>query len=664
MSEDNLDAGDGFTLTVELENKDNEDFTTSDDLEIKVYIDDVLVHEDEISPSIPEDGFYNYTVTSSSFDVDGDKIYNNNLMNYECGADKVIKVEIGGDAADANDDDAFEIEGDDLSVDISPDSPTLDKDITVTVKDEDNDELDDADVKFTFLGSDDEWDADDKYKTDNTDSNGEMEITLEDKFSDDDFGTYQIDVYKSGYCKYTTEVSITNELIITGPVPENPTAGQSFTITAKDGSGKGVRGLIALTSPGGYKASTNIDGVASFKIDDPGVYQINIGGGAYPDKIVTVTVAEKPALEISVEPAQPKIGDTVKIKVISDGAAVSGASVSITVPGGTYTTLTTSGSGEVTYAATIAGIYSIDASKTGYSTSTTTFTAQSAFNVLMPSTSDKKVGDKITITVQDGSGNPVVAATVTMDDGTTGTTDTKGQYTFTIPSAGEHILTISKNGFITKKQDFSLTGKLIAKLSEPEIELGKSVTIEALDKLGSKVEGVSIVIIKPDGTTQAVSTQTYKPTVAGNHTVTITKTGYTDAKEPLYVKPKQLILDAKFEGDTLILKATSYGEPVANMTIAIETPAGLKEALTDDNGVIMIAAEDRGSYTASAKSDVYDSTPIAFSKGGIGVSFWWIAGILAILIVLGIIGGVAYYVYSRKGGGSRMLKPGKSSFPR
>lgn len=60
--------------------------------------------------------------------------------------------------------------------------------------------------------------------------------------------------------------------------------------------------------------------------------------------------------------------------------------------------------------------------------------------------------------ITDVNGNPVAGATVTLDTGETTTTDANGQYSFENVPAGNHTITVEKDGMFTDTRDITVSG--------------------------------------------------------------------------------------------------------------------------------------------------------------------------------------------------------------
>jgi len=204
-----VEPGESFYVHINISNNDTMDLTTSTDIDVKIYVDGTLVYDkDDRHVSSDAAPGNNSRLSISSSDFDEDDIWDENLMKYNCMDDAEVKVEIDGGVTDTSDDNAEltiepDNEDDVLNITVTPENPSISEEFTVTVRDGDNDEVKSARVKVTELGPDDEWDSGDDTSSDKTNSDGEVDFVLVSEFGSNTEGEYQIDAYKTGYCKAT-----------------------------------------------------------------------------------------------------------------------------------------------------------------------------------------------------------------------------------------------------------------------------------------------------------------------------------------------------------------------------------------------------------------------------------------------------------------------------
>ncbi len=393
ISDDEINVGEKFSILLFFDEPDD---STSADLDIEIEVDGVVVFKDEdyrVSFSEGEDKSIN--LSSDDFpgpDLDYD-YFNDNLMNYVCGEVDVVVTVGGGDL-----DEEYEAEdrlsiGDsdeELSFELEPDDPKPSDDVVVTVLNEDDDEMDGATVKITWVsdpsgGVDDEWDSEDDSWDDETNDDGEVEFNLADEFGDTAGGGFQIDVYAEGYCLERDVLNITE--------------GQ---------------------------------------------------------------------LKVEITPAEPVIGDSIKVCVTSSGDPVVAASVFVRGPNYSKTQKSPV-NGCITLALTSLGEYRVSATKSGFvesldtpftirdkATSTTTTVATTTTKATTTSTTLKtpteqlslnvpkltySIGDIISVDVKDLRGNPLsgIDMKVTPSD-ISGRTDSEGVFSFTLDAPGRYTI--------------------------------------------------------------------------------------------------------------------------------------------------------------------------------------------------------------------------------
>jgi uncharacterized GH25 family protein len=662
-----IKSGEDFIVEVTIEGPGD---TTSASADIEVTVDDVIVHQKSKTFSLKDGEDYKFNISSSDFETDDGKIWEKDLMAYACKEDVEVAVTLSDDFDDISGSDTMTIKPSSsykvLSAVTDPETVTLEDKFKVTVKDDNDDQVKDAKVRLTWIddpdGNDDSvWDVDDQSTEDTTDSDGESSFKLTSDIGKNANGKYQMDVWKSGYCKYTNEFSILNLLNISEPEPANPKVGEQFRVKVTTPAGKAATGLIVSLSPGSVKSKVLMDGTAPFTINAAGTYSIAVGGGStgYEEVIKTVKVGTKAQMTIDVSPESPQINKPVIITVKADGNALDGATVKVTPPAGSEQTLpgTTSNSGTISYTPTTTGSYTVKALKAGLDEATDTFTAKSNLQIEVPPTSDIKVGGQITLTVKDQTGSPVADATVSITGtGISGTTDASGKYKFTLNDAGSYGIVAKKTGYTDGIATLSSSGQLTAKVDRKEVTLGESVKVTIVNSEGNPTEA-SIKITGPGGQeTKTAAEYTATPAKAGDYTVDATKQGYSPGSTTFKVTPKQLTITGYFKDNKLYVNATAGGKPAANVNINVRTGNITSNVVTDVTGTASIAATADGDYVITSNSADYTAAPATVTKTAATIlSDLWVPiliGLVAVVLI-GIFAVVIVSLMQRRGGGSK-----------
>ncbi len=492
-------------------------------------------------------------------------------------------------------------------VELSPESPAPDEEITAKVYDDDGDELEDAKIKVTRLGTDEEWDTDDEFwNVGYTNSDGEKTFTLTKKWKDA-YGAFQIDAYKSEYCKRTVELLIYRNITIGDPSPSTPRAGQTITIRITDDKGDGISGVkITVSGPGMSPATytTDRNGYVPFTVSGAGDYSIYAEKSGYPSKTRTITVASKATPDVSISTLDQAVGSSITITVTSGGSAIAGASVTITKPNGDFDKFTTSSSGTVSYTPASVGSYSVKVEEPSYTTSTTSFKAHGTLSVTT-SPSTLKAGDAVTVLVKDQSGlvAPGVTVSTAEDASITQVTDDSGIAKLTLPDAKAYTITAKKTDYADGTASVTPSGGALSMtVSKTEISLGDETIITVKDETDKEIS-VTIAIEGPESTTVTDKTYTFKPGKAGSYTITASKTGYTTATDSVKVSPRPVDIATEVEDSTLFVTITSGNATVSNVTVKVETESGWGESSTDASGVAMFNIEGTSGKITVSLSD-------------------------------------------------------------
>ncbi|MEM4347123.1 MAG: carboxypeptidase regulatory-like domain-containing protein [Candidatus Altiarchaeota archaeon] len=617
-------VGENFNVLITLE-YDGDDIETSDDITIKIYKEGVLVHDKEYN--LPyrlnsTNTTYTFNISSTSFRVDNADVWNKNLMNYECGDNQEIKVEISGDVKSRDDTDDIDInpykEDYELSFTISPENPNVDQKIVVHVVDEDNDDLKDAKVKFTRLEDNDAWDYDDTYLIKTTDSKGEVILTNglsgESKFRSAPYSKYQVDVYKEGkYCKVTKFFDTRRRLNIT-EIPSPIFVGKAIKLRIVDDSGVPVANANLMVSKTGFsqKFTSDNSGYVIFTLEEEGTYNLIASKTGYGDSdIKSIAVNVRGNLGVSITPKDAILGSSVKIVITaSDGSLLSGAKIQITKPDGTKEALlTTPETGQVSYIPSIPGTYTLRVEEASHLPRDDSFIALNEFTLTLPQ--EITLYQDIEIVVRDQNGLTVGGASITIDS-ITGTTDNEGKFKFKLENPGSYTITVKKANFRDKTQTITTIGNLKLELSSKEIFIDEPITIKVTDQLGKEITDATIEITKPDSTKES-SGREYKPQTDGNYIVTVSKANYRPATENFTVRRIPLEMKVDVIGNRIVATLSKNGEPLQNIPVKIDTIFGGEEILTDELGKAefeIVNITEKINVTISVNSPKYEKLSV------------------------------------------------------
>jgi hypothetical protein len=285
------------------------------------------------------------------------------------------------------------------------------------------------------------------------------------------FGSYVLQVTKSGYSPYRRSIDIMNDTIRidVALMQERPKVTATVTVVNAR-TGAPVAGATVQFENGTmvYTGTTGADGVAMITLPVGG-YTLRVSASGFypfsqtvfvPQSGFSTTVSLAPTTEPS-EPPRPPVppGEcdipltTIKVIDATNGAGIPGARVTLVRGGFTYEG-TTGSNGEAEFCIT-SGLYSYRVEGAGYQTveGTSFIVKGTTFTVAMTPLGEVPSG-RLTVTVRDAaSTNPIEGAEVTVQN----STHTLRQYTggdgramFTL-IAGGYLLTVRKTGY----RDFS-----------------------------------------------------------------------------------------------------------------------------------------------------------------------------------------------------------------
>jgi uncharacterized GH25 family protein len=665
-----INAGDTFDVKIYINNTDNVDLSSSDDIEVTITADGIPVHSDTVSVTIDQNESDTITISSGSFkDENGDNIWEASLMNYKCGT-MDIKVTLGGGVATHSDTAELEIIGEKFVVDLTPAAPTAASNITVDVEDKaDKDPINGATVRLTQLAST-KWSIDDASRDQDTDEGVATfdPISKDSRFNDNIYRTYRLDVFKENYCIFTKSFSLQNKLRIT-EVPQKPYSGDEIRVKIVDAADKGVENAkLTVSGTSGVIGSYTSDssGYVKFTLSNGGTYSLLASKSGFDNSdTASITAMNRASMDLNINPDKVAIGKEVTITATANGKAVEGATVTIEKPGGARDTLSTSSSGKVVYTPGAAGSYNVIVKKDGYETTTKSFSAANFFYITLPDA--PKVHASITVAAKDQDGKPITDAAVSIQ-GTTvsGTTDATGQFSFTLDNAGDYTLSVKKTGFTDYSQKITAYGTLKAAVVPQTLDLDESVTISVSDDGGASIEA-SIGIIRPDGTKENTlkSTYTFTPQIAGEYRINVTRTSYLPATVSFEVNPYPLQLEVWMSGKDLTIKATKEGVPVESINLSVLTPAGNSIAVeTNKDGIAKLdikGLNETGTFTVSSLDRNYEKKSVTKSITSLGGDFLplLLVGVVMLILLVFVVFIVFYISHKKSRSSTWSSKPKK-----
>jgi uncharacterized GH25 family protein len=414
MTDDSLNAGDAIEIKMILGNPDS---SGSASFELKIDIDGVTVYDNEDYTASFTDG-QDKTITIGSGSFPGKDLDNNawkdNLMNRICGNHDVTVTISGSDLVndfDASTDFTIGEDYEDPSIEIDPDSPDVDEDVTVRIKDENDDDLKGAKVKVTWIDDPDgnkegEWDSKDKSWSHDTDDNGEVNFNIGDDFDNDAGGAFQVDAYATDYCLERGTITVGKKALDIEATPQEIRSGETVKICVTDSTEKKVSNAkVSITGPSYSKSSnTPTGGCLNMTLTTSGTYTLSASKSGYESvEDYHMTVGEKETTTTT----------TVKTTTTT-----------------TSTESTTTIKTTTTTIKTFDGKLSITAAKSSY-----------------------YIGETASIAVKDQNQNPIGNADVTITpQNIKGTTDNTGTFTFALATSGTYNIRAEKSNYLPATQ--------------------------------------------------------------------------------------------------------------------------------------------------------------------------------------------------------------------
>ncbi len=359
-------------------------------------------------------------------------------------------------------------------------------------------------------------------------------------------GEYTVTVTKDGYVTGTENVTVTSGATASKTVALARQTG-GVRIDVSDGVSTALSGAIVSVTIDGQERTATADagGIATFTDLPTGSYIFTAAAGGYDSGSLTITITSgtMPTEYIFLNPAAPAAGSAT-ITVKEGALPLSGATVSVTVPGEPQPrTETTGADGVASFANLPPGAYSFTASKAGYTSDTANVTVTSGATASATVALTPVIPPGSAVITVNAEGSPLSGATVVVPvNGVnrTVTTDANGEAAFADMPPGVYSFGAYKANYSSTSVDGVVitsgaaatgtinltrqTGSLTIRVREPAsppvvyIE-GATVTVT-----GSGIAQGVTRTVQSDADGKAV----FSDLPTGNYTFSVTKTGYAN----------------------------------------------------------------------------------------------------------------------------------------
>ena len=429
------------------------------------------------------------------------------------------------------------------------------------------------------------------------------------------------------------------------PVQEEK--GSLTVIVTDEKTQNGVGGIeVVITGPNGYNETVETGSNGSVEVKDLtlGTYTVVVNEQKVPTKYEvvdntpqtsTVEATSAPVYEFVLKEKPGSLTVTV-VDAADNQTKVPGATVTITDKAGNPVKeyVTDGSNNPITVGSLTPGDYVVKITKTpdGYkeSTETKTVTVPAGENkaVVLPLTQVEK-GSLSVIVIDERTQSAVAGATAVVKNAnqkvvTTVTSKAEGPVVVNNLPIGDYTVTITKvpNDYTLTTTD-ELTQKVKANLTTPyEYKVNKlgSLTITVKDDNGTVIQGAEVVITKPDGTTERVTTDSngvvkVDKLPEGEYKVTIDKIpdGYTVSSDKEFTKDVVAKKDTAYDFEiatqdpvghlSILVTDERTKAKVPNAKLSITGPNNYKKTVTTDtNGACTVNGLKEGKYTVTVTS--------------------------------------------------------------
>jgi len=439
-------------------------------------------------------------------------------------------------------------------------------------------------------------------------------------------GNYTVTPSKDGYYFTPPNKQVT---ISDADAPGvNFTATATYTISGTVSGDTQADVTMTLSGSGSGITTTNASGNYSFTGLSKGTYTVTPRKTGYtfspPSTQVTISNANWVVSFIA------KIVPTYTISGTVTGDTQTG--VTMTLSGSMSGTTITGTSGNYTFRGLINGTYTVTPSKTGYTfTPPSTPVTISNANWMGVNFTAKIVPTYTISGTVSGDTQAGVTMTLSGSKQTNTTTDSSGNYTFSLLSNGTYTVTPSKTNytFTPPSRTVTISG---ANVTGVNFTASTTYTISGT-VTGDTQAGVTMSLfgsVSANTTTNASGNYTFRGLSNGTYTVTLRKSGYSF--EPPY-RPVTIsgtnVTGVNFTASvasTYTISGTVTGDVLAGVTITILYDSVLGDMTTNTSGNYTFSGVSNGTYTVKPSKANYTfepaSTQVQISGANVtGVNF-------------------------------------------
>lgn len=401
------------------------------------------------------------------------------------------------------------------------------------------------------------------------------------------------------------------------PVPN--VGGALISVCDSVGNPVGAATISMMVNAQSVTQLTNAQGDASFSSIPVGQYSYSVSKAGYYSPIPTM------ALSISGGKTTPskyilfQYG-SAKVKVISIGNPVAGASVTAT-GGGKTLNQTTDAGGSVSFSNLIQGSYLFSVAKTDYVNNQATVNVACGQEANVPITISKFGSAKVKVTCD---GIPVDQAFVGVSYGNVSygrSTDASGLVSFTNIPQGSYLFKADKIDYLGSQATVNIvSGQAVNVSMAITLNLGTLVVTIKDPNFGELIGGAAVTMSSADGTSQSATTNaqgiaTFSKLKVGWYYVKASKAGYAPliASQSVGISGYQPYLLEysllKLYTNVIVTVQKQGGQPspflLEGVTVSLLGSGVSKTLTTDSQGKVVFTYLQPGDYIVSVNKAGY-----------------------------------------------------------
>lgn len=425
------------------------------------------------------------------------------------------------------------------------------------------------------------------------------------------FGNYTLSVEVYGYKSSGRIETIIDSEEEVATIKLSPITTGSVSISVVDEDGYFIPNtVVSIDGPNSYHAelTTNAIGMAMISDLEAGEYTFSVKADGYVEYSQTVAIEANKTNFVDIILEEIDIGSAEITVTDEDGNALSGATVILS-----DNTLTTDENGVVRFDDLLAGEYSMVVSKDGYDSKTIQFVVEKDSTTKVKLALNKTITTgNIKLTVSNENGKALKDVSVTIGENSF-MTDENGQVVVNDLEAGDYVVKMSKDGYVTKELPITISARATVEVNATLIKEVTSGTVNfsVKDTEGNALENTTIILSNGEELTTDESGFATIDLEFGEYSVHFFKEGYIEQFAELKVEAQKIytvtasLAKEITTGNLEVAVKGNDGNILPEATVVATNGIDSYTLMSDENGIVSFEKLPVGEYELTISKTGY-----------------------------------------------------------